>query len=86
MTDNKTHAFTLTDRKNMTLSGVLEVLSFSDALVELKTSMGALNIKGSGLTIDKLNKETGELAVNGEVDSLQYAKIKNKDSFMRLFK
>lgn len=80
------HLITLENRCKMTLTGVSEVAGFSDLLVDLKTCMGGLIIKGKGLTINKLNTDTGELNVNGEITSIQYTAKKKDGIFTGLFK
>lgn len=76
------HSLILDDRRLMTLSGIKEVSGFSDSAVNLKTIRGALVIRGKGLTISKLNTDTGELTVNGEVSELKYSKDKDKGGLL----
>lgn len=71
---NKEHSVCIKDRSEMTLSGVGEVVSFSDNVVFLKTSRGDLQIKGNNLRIGKLNTETGELCISGFVTTFRYGK------------
>jgi sporulation protein YabP len=80
------HSVIMSNRRKMSLTGVTEVVGFSDTLVELKTCMGGLIIKGKGLTINKLNTDTGELDVNGEITSIQYTASKKDGIFAGLFK
>jgi sporulation protein YabP len=80
------HTLSLMNRKNMSVSGVLDVTEFSDTHVVLKTSMGGLLIKGRGLSVNQLNTQTGTLDVNGEIQVIQYMN-KGKDGFLAgLFK
>lgn len=80
------HTIIMNNRSKMTLTGVTEVEGFSDTTVELNTCMGALLIKGKCLTINKLNTETGELNVNGEIASMQYMTKKKDSIFAGLFR
>ena len=80
------HMVTITNRRTMTLTGVCDVECFSDTQVELKTCMGGLLIKGKGLVINKLNTDTGELNVNGEINSIQYTAKKKDGIFTGLFR
>ena len=83
----KKHSFTLEERNQLSLSGVLEVSSFSETAVSLKTSRGALLIQGKKLNIGRLNTDTGELFITGEISLLKYSKNKNDGSiFEGLFK
>lgn len=80
------HSIVMCNRKKMELTGVTEVVGFSDTLVELQTCMGGLLIRGKGITINKLNTETGELKVNGEIASVQYTAKKKDGIFAGLFR
>ena len=75
------HSITIEDRARMTLTGVQEVSSFSDTVVSLKTCRGMLMIQGKGLNISKLNTDTGELNVSGEISQLRYSKDKSNGGF-----
>ena len=81
------HSLILEDRSTMTLSGVKEVCSFSDTSVSLKTSRGALLVQGKSLNIGRLNTDTGELFITGEINSIKYSKDKSSGGFFEgLFK
>lgn len=71
----------LENRKNLSISGVSDVESFSDSIVIADTCMGRLSIKGDGLKINKLNIEAGELSVEGKINSLEYSVKKEKRGF-----
>ncbi|MBQ3124102.1 MAG: sporulation protein YabP [Clostridia bacterium] len=74
----KEHTMTLINRSAMTLTGVLEVTSFTDSEIVLKTSCGDLLIRGSSLNIGKLNTDTGELVISGTVSLIKYSKGKDR--------
>ena len=81
------HSIMLEDRNRMTLGGVKEVTDFSDTAVNLSTTRGKLTIQGRGLNISRLNTETGELFISGEVSLLRYSKEKRKGRMLEgLFK
>ncbi len=81
------HCITLKNRAEMTLSGVIEVISFSDTSVMLKTGCGDLLIRGNALNIGRLNTETGELYISGNVTFMRYDKSKkNGGVFEGLFR
>lgn len=63
----------LENREKLSISGVLDVLSFDDQIVILETEMGLLSIKGENLKINKLNVDTGEVIVEGDIISLGYS-------------
>ena len=85
------HQIKLTNRKNGTISGVVDVLSFDENEIVLDTDMGLLTVRGKELHVKRLTLEKGELDLEGQVDSLNYssnaALKRSGDSFLnRLFK
>lgn len=86
MVDKQTpHCLSLTNRSNINLSGIIEVISATDKEVILKTTIGSLNILGNGLKIKNLNSETKELSLLGEAYEIKYNKSK-KLMFSKIFK
>ncbi len=67
------HQLILTDRRQLVLSGVCDVDTFDDTTVILRTSLGELTVKGAQLQVQRLNIETGDVAIDGTVDRLEYA-------------
>lgn len=86
------HNVTMDEREKITITGVVDVLSFDEESVACDTSMGILFIRGNNLHVSKLNLDNGELAVEGEVDMLEYSdtngfsKTKGSSLLGRLFK
>ena len=82
------HNIILEDRKKLIVSGVIDIDSFDESLIVAFTDMGDLNIKGKGLHINKLNVETGELSVEGDISTLIYSDDTKIDGgfFSKLFK
>ncbi|MBQ2880843.1 MAG: YabP/YqfC family sporulation protein [Clostridia bacterium] len=72
------HNAVLNDRKHLVLSGVLDVEKFDENIVVLYTELGKLCVKGRDLNLMKLdiNDLSGEVVVDGEIDSLEYDKGK----------
>ncbi len=66
------HGLSLQDRAKMTVSGVSDVVNFDENQIVLSTTQGRLTIKGSGLHVDQLSLESGDLHLSGLVDSLEY--------------
>lgn len=69
----QSHSLSLNDRRRLTVSGVEDVESFDEDTVTLVTCGGTLAVRGSGLKIEKLSLDGGELVVEGRIDSLDYA-------------
>lgn len=82
------HNVILEDRKNLTVSGVVDIDSFDEQTVILFTDMGELTIKGTDLHINKLSVDSGEMSVVGEIGMLSYSEPKQASGglFSRMFK
>lgn len=71
----------LENREKLSVSGVLDVLSFDDQVVMIETELGLLTVKGQNLRINKLSIDTSEVIVEGEVSYLAYSEVnQNKTS------
>lgn len=66
------HEISMTNRAQMTVSGVSDVDCFNEEMIVLITSVGALTIAGEGLHIAHLNLQEGKAQVEGLVRSLEY--------------
>lgn len=66
------HQVILKNREKAIISGAAEVDSFDENRVVLITELGVLLIKGGGLHIQSLNVESGDVSVNGRIDSVEY--------------
>lgn len=71
----KLHRILLNNRKNGSISGVLDVLSFDVNEILLETDMGMLKIKGKDLHVNRLNLEKGEVDLAGQIDSMEYSEV-----------
>ena len=69
----------LENRGKLSISGVLDVLSFDDQVVIVETELGLLTVKGENLRINKLSIDTSEVVVEGEISSLTYSDNKNSE-------
>ena len=80
----------LENREKLTISGVLDVLSFDDQIVILETELGLLSIKGENIKINKLSIDTGDVIVEGDIINLGYSEKdidrKNGSIFGKIFK
>lgn len=68
----------LENREKLSISGVLDILSFDDQVVMVETELGLLTIKGERLKINKLNLDTSEVIVEGDISYLAYSE-KNQE-------
>lgn len=68
----KGHSLIANDRREITVRGVSEVLSFDDANVRLVTTCGVLNLEGEGMRVHVLNLKDGVVAVTGQLNGVLY--------------
>ena len=80
MTTNIIQNIILENREKLTISGVLDVLSFDDLVVIVETELGLLTIKGENLHINKLSIDTSEVIIEGDINSLFYSENQEKKS------
>lgn len=66
------HRLCLNERKELTMTGATEVVSFDDTTVVLRTVLGTLVIQGQELQLKTLSLEGGQVTVEGNVSTLAY--------------
>lgn len=66
------HRLVLEERGSLSVSGVEEVERFDESEIVMATVRGTLSVRGTGLHVEKLSLDGGELKVEGSVDSLTY--------------
>ena len=88
--DNNKSSLNLENRKKLTLSGVIEVMSFDEEKIELTTKLGNLTNKGEELKMNKLDVQNGDVIIIGNIASMVYnGKVSKKNSeslLSKLFK
>lgn len=67
------HNIIMENRRSLSISGVMDIDSFDEQMVVVFTEEGELTIKGINLHINKIDVESGDLVMEGEVDSLTYS-------------
>ncbi len=84
------HNITITERKNLVVSGVKKIDNFDNQEFLLETTMGYLTIKGTDLEIIKLDTYQGNVSLKGKFNSLSYSENTKKEKedsiFSKLFK
>ena len=73
ISNNVIQNLVLENREKLSVSGVLDVLSFDDQVVIIETELGLLTIKGEDLRINKLSIDTSEVVVEGDIFSMNYS-------------
>lgn len=81
----------LENRERLSVSGVIDVESFNDECIIVDTELGVLIVRGEDLHISKLNLDSSELNVEGDILSCEYSdteggKSKGNGFFSRMFK
>lgn len=66
------HRVVLEERGALSVSGVEEVERFDEEEIVMSTVRGTMVVRGTGLHIEKLSLDGGELKVEGNVDALTY--------------
>ncbi|MDO5401717.1 MAG: sporulation protein YabP [Eubacteriales bacterium] len=80
------HKLQLNERRQLTMTGVSEVVSFEENAVVLQTSLGTLIVQGRELQLRQLSLEGGQVAVDGSVSALIYEEPRQGGSWRRLFR
>lgn len=88
---NYNHMITITERKNIIITGVKKIESFDDEEFLMETTMGFLVLKGESLEMIKLDTYQGNVSIKGVVNSMEYmenkgSKPKEESVFNKLFK
>ncbi len=86
ITKTKPHTLMLDNRSRLAITGAEDVNGFNEEAVSVKTTDGTLVIKGSGLHIEKLNLETGDVSVEGKINAMQYIGGASKSKLSKLFR
>ncbi len=89
-TKREKHKIILEDRERLSMTGVIDVLSFDEDSIIAETEKGMLILRGSNIHVGKLNLDDGEVTVDGAIDTIEYSEdgiAKGKNSlFNRIFK
>ena len=84
------HSVTIDRRESIVVTGVTDVISFDEESVIGETELGVIIIRGVNLHVNKINLDSGELSVAGEIDGFTYENPgsagKSKSFMGRLFR
>ena len=80
------HRLTLNERRQLTMTGVTEVVSFDDTQVVLQTTLGTLVVQGKELQLKTLSLEGGQVAVDGQISALTYEEPREGGLWQRLWR
>lgn len=82
------HKITVENRREMSVAGVTQVVSYDEYRIVLRTDYGTLVIQGRDLVTGEINSAANTLKLTGRIDTLQYraAKDKSESLFSRMMK
>ena len=89
VSSNLNHSFSVSERKNIIITGVVKIESFDKEEFLLDTVQGFMNIKGENLEVIKLDTYQGNITIKGKINSVTYIdeNIKKESTiFNKLFK
>lgn len=89
ISSNLTHSFSVSERKNIIISGVVKIDSFDNEEFLLETVQGYMNIRGENLEVVKLDTYQGNVTIKGKIDSISYIDENSKKEssmFTKLFR
>lgn len=75
---NPLHNIVLKDRRYLEINGVKKIEHFDDEEFMIESIQGWIEVEGNDLTLDKLDKERGEIIIKGNINSIQYVSDKKQ--------
>ena len=79
------HKLQLNERRQLTMTGVTEVVNFDESTVVLQTGLGTLMVHGQNLQLKTLSLEGGQVAIDGTISALVYEEPRQSGGWRRLF-
>lgn len=79
------HTLSLDNRKNLTMTGTEKVESSTSTLIVVTTCQGRIEITGNELKINRFDNQSGEIAISGNVNAVNYTAQK-QPLLKRIFK
>lgn len=87
MPENAMHDLIIESRKKVTMTGINDVESFDEETIIAQSECGEISLRGRGLKISRLSVESGDMVVEGEIDSVVYSEGKSPGGFFsKVFK
>ena len=74
----KKHNLRMEGRAHLMMDGVLDVDTFDDGSVTVKTALGPLAVEGEGLHIKQFDADGGNLVIEGKISALVYLRAEEK--------
>lgn len=82
------HTLTLTNRQNLTVTGVTRIVSCDETGAVLETPLGSLTVGGQQIQVSELSIHSGQVDLSGKIEYLQYAENRQSSGGLlaRLFR
>lgn len=77
------HKLILNERRQLTMTGVTEVVSFDENAIVLCTELGRMTVHGQGLQLRQLALDGGQVAVDGTVCAIVYEEARQSGGWFR---
>ena len=68
----RSHCVHMDDRSTLSVTGVTDIGCFNEREVQMATEAGGMTIEGTGLHITKLDLDSGQVMLEGEIDAIVY--------------
>lgn len=78
------HKLTLNERRELSMTGVTEVVNFDETTVVLRTQLGMLVVGGQALQLKTLSPEGGNVCIEGNISALHYEEARSGGWLRRL--
>lgn len=72
------HTVTMDNRRQMSVTGVRQVVSYDEFRVVLRTDYGLLTIQGKNLVAGEISSSASTISLSGSFETLQYRASKDK--------
>ena len=85
MADNQMelpHKLTLNERRQLSMTGVSEVVNFDETTVVLRTQLGILVVSGQELQLKTLSPQGGQVEVEGDIAALHYEQARSAGGWL----
>ena len=73
-----THTVFMENRKELKITGVLQVVAYDEYRVVLRTDFGKMTISGRNLVAGQMSTENRTMELTGEVNYIQYQANRGK--------
>ena len=74
----KKHSLEMQERKNLTVCGIEDVISFDDSCIVLLSVCGIISVDGTEMRIVSLDLDTGRVDITGNVNGIIYPESERK--------